>query len=163
MATEFAATERRSHLLSAVSHGGSYNVVNLCSTVEVTVATGTGDTYIFGRIPSNARLLGSSRLYWDDMATTGAPTMDIGLGAVESNLVNADDPDALSNGHALATATPTGAGAVAPIENFGVLAWDLVASETVDPGGELEVYGTCLDAVTTVAGTMTIELYYVID
>ena len=162
MATEFAATERRSHLLSAVSHGGSYNVISLCSTVEVTVATGTGDTYIFGRIPSNARLLGSSRVYYDDMATAGAPTMDIGLGAVESNLVNADDPDALSAGHTLATAANDSL-AISAIADFGNEAWDFVASETTDPGGELEVYGTCLDAVTTAAGTFTIELYYVVD
>lgn len=162
MATEFAATERRAHLLAAVSHGGSYNVVSLCSTVEVTVATGTGDTYIFGRIPSNARLLGSSRVYYDDMATAGAPTMDIGLGSVDGNLVNANDPDALSAGHTLATAA-NDVLAITAIADFGNQAWDFVASETVDPGGELEVYGTCLDAVTTAAGTFTIELYYVID
>lgn len=161
--TEFKATERRSHLLAPVSHGGSYNVVNLTSTVEVSVATATGDTVNFGYIPSNARILGNSRLYWDDLATSGAPTMDLGLAAVDGNLVNADDPDALSNGHALATATPTGAGALAPIENFGLEAWDLVASETTDPGGSLKVYGTTADAVTTAAGTVTLELYYVID
>jgi hypothetical protein len=162
MATEFAATERRSSLLNASSHGGAYDVKNLTASVEVTVATGTGDTYIFGRIPSNARLLGSSRLYWDDMATSGSPTMDIGLGEVEGNLANADDPDALSNGHDLGTAT-NDALAIAAIADYGKPAWDFVASETSDPGGALAVYGTCLDAVTTAAGTMTIELYYVID
>lgn len=161
--TVFTATERRAHALAAVSHGGSYGVKNLTSTVEVTVATSTGDTINFGYIPSNARILGSSKLYWDDMATTGAPTMDLGLAAVDNNLVNADDPDALSNGHALATATPTGAIAITPIENHGLPAWDLVASETVDPGGSLKVYGTMLDAVTTQTGTATLELYYVID
>ena len=161
--TIFTATERRKNLLNASSHGGAYDVKGLISTVEVTVATSTGDTINFGYIPSNARILGTSRLYWDDMATTGAPTMDLGLAAVKSNLVNADDPDALSAGHDVATATPTGAGAVSPIENFGVQAWDLVASETVDPGGVLKVYGTMLDAVTTQTGTATLELYYVVD
>lgn len=161
--TIFTATERRSHLLSPTSHGGAYSTKNLTATVEVTVATSTGDTIVWGYIPSNARLLGSSRLYWDDMATAGSPTMDLGLGAVRGNLVNADDVDALSNGHDMATATPTGAGAVSPIENFGVPAWDLVASETVDPGGALKVFGTMLDAVTTQTGTATLELYYVVD
>ena len=162
MATEFAATERRSSLLNASSHGGAYDVKCLASTVEVTVATGTGDTYIFGRVPSNARLLGSSRVYYDDMATTGAPTMDIGLAAVEGNLANANDPDALSAGHTLATAANDSL-AITAIADYGKPAWDFVASETSDPGGSLAVYGTCLDAVTTVAGTFTIELYYVID
>ena len=161
--TIFTATERRSHLLSAASHGGAYGVKALTSTVEVTVATSTGDTIIWGHIPSNARILGNSRLYWDDMATTGSPTMDLGLAAVDGNLANADDPDALSAGHDVATATPTGAGAVAPIENFGLPAWDFVASETSDPGGKLAVYGTMLDALTTQTGTASLELYYVVD
>ena len=161
--TVFTATERRADLLLPVSHGGAYGVKCLSGTVEVTVATSTGDTIEWGYIPSNARLLGNSRLYWDDMATTGAPTMDLGLAAVDGNLANADDPDALSAGHAMATATPTGAGAVAPIENFGLPAWDLVASETSDPGGSLKVIGTMLDAVTTQTGTASLELYYVVD
>ena len=161
--TIFTATERRAHLLAATSHGGSYSVKNLTATVEVTVATSTGDTIVFGYIPSNARILGSSRLYWDDMATTGSPTMDLGLAAVKGNLANADDPDALSAGHDVATATPTGAGALSAIANHGLPAWDFVASETSDPGGALKVYGTMLDAVTTQTGTATLELYYVID
>jgi len=161
--TVFTATERRSDLLLATSHGGAYTLKALVSTVEVTVATSTGDTINWGYIPSNARISGTSRLYWDDMATAGSPTMDLGLAAVNGNLVNADDPDALSNGHDMATATPTGAGAVAPIENFGLEAWDLVASETVDPGGVLKVLGTMVDAVTTQTGTATLELYYVVD
>jgi hypothetical protein len=161
MAT-FTATERRSHALSAVSHGGSYSVKNLNATIELSVATSTGDTVTFGHIPSNARILGSSRLYWDDCATAGAPTMDIGIGAVEGNLANADDPDALSNGHALATAT-NNALVVAAIADFGLQAWDFVASETTDPGGDVKVYGTTVDAVTTQAGTVTLELYYVVD
>lgn len=161
--TVFTATERRANLLLASSHGGAYGVKCLSSTVEVTVATSTGDTINFGYIPSNARILGTSRLYWDDMATTGSPDMDLGLGAVKGNLANADDPDALSNGHDVATATPTGAGAVSPIENFGLPAWDFVASETSDPGGVLKVYGTMLSAVTTQTGTVSLELYYVVD
>lgn len=161
--TAFTATERRGSLLNAASHGGAYGVKALVSTVEVTVATSTGDTINFGYIPSNARICGTSRLYWDDMATTGSPTMDLGIAAVNGNLAQADDPDALSAGHDVATATPTGAGAVSPIENFGLEAWDYVASETADPGGVLKVYGTMLDAVTTQTGTATLELYYVVD
>jgi len=161
--TEFKATERRSHALSAVSHGGSYSVKALTSSIEVSVATSTGDVVNFGYIPSNARLLASSRLYWDDLATAGSPTMDLGLAAVDDNLANADDPDALSNGHDLATATATGAMAVSAIADVGKEAWDFVASEASDPGGVLKVTGTTVDAVTTQAGTVTLELYYVID
>jgi hypothetical protein len=155
------ATERRSHLLSAVSHGGAYEVINLTSTIEF-AAGATGRTINFGHIPSNARLQGSCRLYYDDMSNAGAPTLDIGIGAVNGNLANADDVDAIGNGFTLATAANDKV-MISDIANFGLPAWDLVASETSDPGGELKVYGTLLDAATTVVGTITAEMYYVVD
>ena len=162
MAT-FTATERRAHLLAATSHGGAYNVINLCSTVEVVATTTTiGQTISFGRIPSNARILGSSKLYWDALATTGSPALDIGLAAVNGNLAQADDPNALSDGN-LVTSAGTGKTMPADIANIGLPAWDLVASETSDPGGELEVTGIFTDAVFESDGTVTADLYYVVD
>ena len=158
----FTATERRSHLLSAVSHGGAYEVINLTSTVEFTAATTQGRTINFGHIPSNARLLGNTRLYWDDLSNAGSPTLDLGIGAVNGNLAQSDDADALSNGHGLSTAS-TGAIAITAFADHGNEAWDFVASETTDPGGVLMVYGTVLDATTTVVGTITLEMYYVVD
>ena len=159
--TTLTATERRSHLLSAVSHGGAYDVINLTSTVELPNGA-TGRTINFGYIPSNARLLGSCRLYYDDMSNAGAPTLDIGLAAVNGNLANADDVDAIGNGFTLATAANDKV-MISEIANIGLPAWDYVASETSDPGGELMVYGTLLDAATTVTGTITAEIYYVVD
>ena len=160
--TTLTATERRSSLLNATSHGGAYGVKTLVATMEVAAVTTIGRTIGFGRIPSNARISGLSRLYWDDLATGGSPTLDLGLGAVDGNLANADDADAFSAGHALGTAS-TGAIAITAIADYGNEAWDFVASETSDPGGTLEVYGSLLDAVTTTAGTVTLELYYYID
>jgi len=161
-ARTFTATERRAHLLSAVSHGGAYTVKNLSATVEITTATTVGRTILFGRIPSNARIAGCSRLYWDDLATSGSPTLDVGFGAVNGNLVNADDPNALFDGGDISGAG-TGANVPTGVENIGLPAWDLVASETVDPGGELEVYGSMVDAPINKAGTITLDLYYVVD
>ena len=160
--TNFTATERRSHLLAAVGQGPAYSVKNLCSTVEVAAVTTQGRTINFGYIPSNARILGSSRLYWDDLSNAGSPTLDLGIGAVNGNLANADDPDGLSDGHALSTAT-NDALAITLVADYGLPAWDYVASETSDPGGVLMVYGTVLDAATTVAGTVTLDLYYALD
>ena len=164
MAT-FTATERRSHLLAAVGHGGAYTPKCLCSTVAITVSTTVGRTIDFGRIPSNARILGASKLYWDDLATSGSPTLDLGLGAVNGNLVQADDPDALNDGLALSAVSTAnvGAFAVKDLVNFGLPAWDFVASETADPGGELMVYGSLVDAAINAAGDITLELYYVVD
>ena len=161
MAT-LTATERRSSLLNAASHGGAYGVKNLTSTVEVAASTTVGRTINFGHIPSNARILGSSKLYWDDLATSGSPTLDMGIAAVKGNLVNADDPDALGNAGAISAAA-VNQPVISEIANHGLPAWDFVASETADPGGKLEVYGSLVDAPVNAAGTITLELYYVVD
>lgn len=160
---ETDATNRGVGLKIAPGKGEGASVKMKISTVELAAAS-SGDTIDFGRIPSNARLSPQSRVYWDDLATTGSPTLDIGLRAVEGNLANANDPDALTNGHALTTATAGGATLVAvDLANAGLPAWDLVASESSDPGGVLEVYGTVKDAATTQTGTVTLELIYYLD
>ena len=160
--TANTATERRNSLLNASESGPAGNVKCLPSTIEL-AASAINDTIDFGRIPSNARILPTSRVYWDDLATAGAPTLDIGLGAVNGNLVNADDPDAIGNGFALTTVTAAGASALSAHANAGLPAWDLVASESSDPGGVLKVYGTVLDAVTHTTATITLELFYTVD
>jgi hypothetical protein len=159
---ETDATNRGVGLKIAPGKGDGATLKCKVSTVELAAAT-SGDTIDFGRIPSNARISSLSRVYWDDLATTGTPELDIGLRAVEGNLANANDPDALSNGHALQTATTTGAQALAEIASSGLPAWDLVASETSDPGGVLEVYGSVTTAATTQTGTITLELFYYLD
>ena len=158
--TTLTATERRAHLLSAASHGGAYTVKNLVSTVEVPVTTTLNSTIGFGRVPSNARLLGSSRFYSD---TLGATTkFDFGIRAVNGNLANADDPDALSANHDASGALSDGL-VITLFADYGLPAWDFVASETSDPGGELEIYATLTDLTTTVAGTITLDMNYVVD
>jgi hypothetical protein len=159
--TAFTATEKRSHTLAAVSHGGSYSKKNLTSSIELAAQATFPHTITFGHIPSNARLLGTSMLYWDDLATS-TTTLDLGLGAVDNNLVNADDPNCLSDGNDVTSAS-TGAVAITAFADYGNEAWDFVASETVDPGGALKVYATVADALTTGTGTITLSLDYVID
>jgi hypothetical protein len=159
--TVFNATERRSHTLSAVSHGGSYSKKNLTASIELAAQATFPHTITFGHVPSNARLLGSSMVYFDKLAAA-TTTLDLGLGAVDGNLANADDPDALSNG-TLLTSASTGTVAITLFADYGNEAWDFVASETTDPGGALRVYGTVADALTSAAGTITLSLDYVID
>ena len=159
--TALTATERRAHLLSATSHGGAYTKKVLCSTIELAAQATFPHTIDFGRVPSNARLLGESRLYWDDLATA-TTTFDLGIGAVNGNLANADDPNGLSDGHDVTSAS-TGALAITAYADWGKPAWDFVASETSDPGGQLKVYGTVQAALTTGTGTITCEMYYLVD
>ena len=155
------ATQRRGADWLSAGKGDGGNVKSLCATHEL-AASASGTTVTFGYIPSNARILGSSRLYHDDLATSGSPTLDLGIGAVNSNLANADDPDALTNGVDI-TAAGSDVLVFSDIANIGLPAWDLVASETSDPGGDLKVYATVKDAATNAPGTVTVQIDYVID
>ncbi len=131
-------------------------------TVEVTAAASTTSTY-FGlkcRIPSIARITGFSKVHFDDLASTGSPTLDIGLFNVNNNIT--DDDDALNDGIDVFTAAGSSA-VVKDISNYGKRAWEFVNGQTSDPGGELEVKITLKDADTNTGGTVTLELSYIID
>ncbi len=156
------ATERKASSGLVTAKGDAHGLkVLVCSSVEV-AASASGSTIKFGRIPSNARLSGISRVYWDDLSTTGSPTLDIGLASVNANITS--DPDALSNGHAISSADADGAPAVADPVSMGKMAWQLVNGQTTDPGGELDVYGSIVDAATAgLTGTVTLELFGYID
>lgn len=159
---EVNATQRRAHSDTAYGIGEVGNIKCLAATIEL-AATTSGDTIDFGRIPTSARIIGGiSQVYNDDLATSGSPTLDLGLAAVDSNLVNADDPDAIGNGHSLSAAS-AGTKIMTEIASIGLPAWDLVASESSDPGGMLKVTGTVKDAPTIATGTVSLELFYYHD
>lgn len=159
MADNSATQRRASDNLVVGSAGYAYSVKNLCATVELAAAS-SGDTITFGRIPSNARILPLSRIYKDDLATSGSPTLDIGLIAVKNNITS--DPDAINDGISL-SATAAWADVVKDPANGGLPAWDFVNGQTTDPGGEFIVRGVVKDAATTATGTITLDLYYVVD
>ncbi len=156
------ATERAAALGVATGQGISKTVHNLTATVELAAAA-SASTISFGKIPANARLLGSSRLYWDDLATSGSPTLDVGLAAVNGNITS--DDDCINDGLALSAVSTAMAGniLVKDIANAGQLAYLLVSGQTTNPGGVLTVTGIVRDAATTATGTITLDLNYVID
>lgn len=152
------ATERRDSTGVVAGKGDAYTVKTLVSTVEVST-TATGATYDFGNIPSNARILPSSTLYWDALATSGSPDFDLGLAAVDGNITS--DPDALNDGLDISSA---GSGsAIKDIANAALPAWDYVNGQTEDPGGALKVEGLVTTAAVNQAGTVTLELLYVTE
>lgn len=158
MADNLATQRRVAANLVVGGPGDACSVKNLCATVELAAAA-SGDTITFGRIPSNARLLGASRIYADDLATSGSPTLDIGLIAVDSNITS--DPDAINDGLALSSALD--ASAIKDAANIGLPAWDFVNGQSSDPNGEFIVRGVVKDAATTATGTVTLDLYYIVD
>lgn len=153
------ATQRRADTNLAVGKGESGTVKNLTATVEL-AASASATTIAFGYIPSNARILSLSKLYWDDLATSGLPTLDVGLVAVNSNITS--DDDCLNNGLALSSAS-TGSAVINDVANSGLPAWGHVNGQTSDPGGTFLVQGIVRDAATTATGTVTLDLVYVID
>ena len=140
-----------------------YHYGRVRSTFDV-VETNNDDsinsTYHLARLPSNAVILPSSTIYFDNVGASGA-TADIGVYAVNGNLANADDVDAINDGIAVATA-----GSASVIKDFATSAtalWDYVASESSAPGGLLDIKVALLDAVTDAIGSIALELYYVVD
>ena len=132
-------------------------------TVETTASDSVSSTYHLASLPSNARILGLSKFAWDDLATTGSPTLDLGVFNQTGDTGITDDPDALSAGHAVSSA---GSGdVVGVIEHKGLPLWDFVASQTTDPGTTLDIKATLEDAALTAAGagTLMIEIYYTLD
>ena len=83
-----------SRTLDQVPQHGGMNVVT--STVEVGAADSDTSTYFMARLPSAARLQPQSCIGLDDLASAGAPTLDVGT----QNLADgtADDPDSLRIG-----------------------------------------------------------------
>lgn len=153
------ATQRRVQANIVVGNGNTYTVKNLAATVEL-AASASATVIDFGYIPSNARILGCSRIYKDDLATSGSPTIDIGFVAVNSNITS--DDDAVNDGISLSAAAADVALVKDPA-NIGLPAWDFVNGQTTDPGGSFLVRGTVRDAATTATGTVTLDLYYILD
>lgn len=130
-------------------------------TVEVGSADSANSTYAVARLPSNARILGSSKIYSDDLASSGAPTMDIGVFNLSGQTTITDDDDAINSGIDVATATD--AAFVSGIENYGKKLYEFVSGQTTDPKGNLDIKLTLKDAAVNVGGTVTVEIYYDLD
>jgi hypothetical protein len=140
---------------------GNGAVRSWIETVEVGAADSATSTYLMARLPSNARILGSSKLYTDDLASAGVPTLDIGVFNRTGKTDITDDPDALNDG--IDAATVTDATVVKDIANYGKRLWEHVASQTADPGVDLDIKVSLVDADVNAGGTMTLELYYTLD
>lgn len=154
------ATQRRAQTGLAAGKGEASNVKVAVATIELAAAASATIIDFDTLIPTTARILGSSTLYADDLATSGSPTLDLGLTAVNSNITT--DDDCLTDGLAVSSAL-TGSKIIKDAANYGKRAWEYVNGQTTDPGGLLKLTGVIRDAATTATGTITAELYYTLD
>jgi len=164
--TTNTATVRRAAGKSVIGKGEAGQLISLGARTVELAASDSASTIDFGNIPSNFRISGLSRLYHDDLATSGSPTLDLGLFAVDSNVTS--DDDALNDGivvSAVMTASTQtiGVPVVKDFANLGKRAYEYVSGQTTDPGGQLKIKGTIRDAATTTTGTVTLELYGYLD
>jgi len=146
---------------AVIGQGLSSTVKCVQSTVEVGAADSDTSYYTMATIPSNARILGSSRLHYDDLATSGSPTLDIGLYPVNGNVTG--DVDALNDGIDAGAANGASVAVIKDKANYGKYAWQFVNGQATDPGGSLQVRVTLDDADVNQGGTMTLELLYTLD
>src|ERR1700746_2245779 len=130
------------------------------STVEVTAAASATSTYKMGRIPSKARLSELSKLYNDDLASTGAPTLDVGTLYYTDAGVATSNATGINNGFDAATAGSNAL--VAGIQNYGKRAWELMGLAS-DPDVNVDIIVSIQDAATNTGGTLTLALYYAVD
>ena len=133
-------------------------------TVEVGNGDSVSSTYHMARLPSNARILGMSKIYFDDLATAGSPTLDIGVYNISGSAIT-DDPDALNDGIDCATAAGS-ASLVKDIANHGKRLYEFVNGQTTDPKCDLDIKVKLLDAdlsATPDGNTITVEIFYATD
>ena len=137
-----------------------------------TVTPGTtdaaGSTYHLARIPSNAIILPTSTIYWDDLDNTNDAMLNVGLWATKENwnaitaeLTAGYDVDALTNG---LDCTSASSASLISDHTAGILpAWDHMASVTADPGGMLDIKVSILDAAINNAAEITLCVHYVVE
>lgn len=130
-------------------------------TVEVGAADSATSTYLMARLPSNAVILGASKLYGDDLASSGAPTLDIGIFNLSGKSSITDDDDALNDG--IDAASVISANVIKDVANYGKKLYEHVSGQSEDPQGEYDIKITLKDADVNVGGTLTLELFYTLD
>jgi hypothetical protein len=130
-------------------------------TVETNADDSASSTYLLARLPSNARIMGTSKVYFDDLGTTSA-TLDIGVYNTSGKSDITNDADAMNNGIDITTAAGS-ASLISDIANYGIPLWDHVNGQTTDPVAMLDIKASLQDAAISAAGTITVEIFYTLD
>jgi len=132
------------------------NMVDVIVTVPA--AALQNSTYGVITLPLKARLHGVSRVAHGDLASSGSPTIDIGLRPAKGNFT-ADD-DAINDGidvHTAAAERPL----FKVIGDWGKTIGEM--TDATDMGGNAEIYFTIKAAATNTGGTVAFSLAYSLD
>lgn len=130
-------------------------------TFETSAADSSTSTYLVARLPSNARIFGSSRISHDTLGSTTA-TFDIGVYNTNGGTDITNDDDAINNG--IVCSTSGTKEFIDDKANWGLPLWDFVNGQTSDPKVQLDIKLVLKDAhLSSGAGTVTVEIDYAID
>lgn len=130
-----------------------------CESIELPAAADSDVVYL-AVVPSNARLAGISKLYFDDLASSGTPTIDLGFAPIRTADFTKDD-DCLNDGIDVSTAAGSAA-VIKDVANYGKRAWELLGA-SADPKCDMYLIATVKDAATNATGSVTLELFFTYD
>ncbi len=130
-------------------------------TIETSAADSINSRYTMARLPSNARIFGSSKISHDALGAT-TTTIDIGVFVTGSRTEFTGDEDAINDGIVASTAGTKDF--IKDRANWGKRLWEFINGQTVDPKCDVLVKLTLLDAnLSSGAGTITVEIDYAVD
>jgi hypothetical protein len=135
--------------------------------LEMSAAATVASTYDFGLIPPDAIICYyASGFSSDDLATTGSPTLSIGLFGENGSLSDlgySDDDDCIRSGIALSSANSS-TRLIGDIANVNKPVWQLISGVSLSKPvrGPLRVKGTLVAADCDTGGTLLLELVYMI-
>lgn len=140
---------------------GGGRVKRWCETIESSAADSMTSTYHLARLPSNARIFGSSKLAHDALGATTA-TLGIGIYPIRSGDFTASTTG-LNTG--LVASTAGTKEFIADKANWGKRLWEH-AGLTTDPKCDMDIKvliesGTA--HLSSGAGTITVEIDYATD
>lgn len=154
------ATVRRAAYDAVVGKGDAANLKIVTATRSL-ASPAQNSTHKFLRFDSNTRLHALSRVFWGDLSSAASPTIDVGLASVNNNF-GAAVPTALTQDLVGSTATPAGAGLLLDPANSGKMLWEL-AGLSSDPGGQIDIYVTIMDAAGNLTASITIDAVVSLD
>jgi hypothetical protein len=129
------------------------------ATYTIPASTVVGHEIVFARIPTNARIHGTSRVYND--AVGAGVTMSVGLKAVNGNFTSSNT--AVSTAFTIAAANVIGTLPFTDHVNVGRMVWEILGL-AADPGGFADVIGVTAGATTTGSvQDVTMSLVYSVD
>lgn len=133
-----------------------------CETIESSAADSMTSTYHMARLPSSARIFGSSKISHDALGATTA-TLAIGIYTVDGGTQFTSSTTGLNTGIVASTAGTKDF--IADRANWGKRLWEYTAA-TTDPKCDMDIKILIESAtahLSSGAGTITVEIDYAAD